>query len=86
MLQIKRAEVDEKEGKEFAKEIGAIFQFISTRTSSGIRSLFLEIGRKFLNSNKTESFSIFNQENNQKEQKLNKERRNKTFKNNCYIF
>ena len=79
-------EVEEKEGKEFAKEIGAIFQLTSPRESYGIEDLFLEIGRKFLNSNKAESVSSFNQENNQKEQKLNEDRRNKTFKNNCYIF
>ena len=81
-----RAEVFDEEGEEFAKEIGAIFELTSPRVSYGIEDLFLEIGRKFLNSNKTESDSSFNQENNQKEQKLNKDRRNKTFKNNCCIF
>ena len=41
-------EVEEKEGKEFAKEINAIFQKTSAKDSSGIEDLFAKIGKKFL--------------------------------------
>ena len=76
-------EVEEREGKEFAKEIGAIFQTTSPRESIGIEDLFYKIGRKILNPIETEGASSFNQENRPKEQKLKEERRKK---NNCYIF
>ena len=47
-------EVEENEGKSFAKEIGAIFQLTSPRDGSGINELFLKIGKRFLNPNSTE--------------------------------
>ena len=41
-------EVEENEGKEFAKEINAIFQKTSAKESTGIEDLFAKIGKKFL--------------------------------------
>ena len=48
-------EVEEKEGKELAKELGAIFQKTSAKESTGVDDLFVKIGKKFLNPNSTES-------------------------------
>ena len=48
-------EVEENEGKELAKELGAIFQKTSAKESTGVEDLFLKIGKKFINPNATES-------------------------------
>ena len=47
-------EVEENEGKELAKELGAIFQKTSAKESTGVEDLFLKIGKKFINPNATE--------------------------------
>ena len=44
-------EVEENEGKELAKELGAIFQKTSAKESTGVEDLFIKIGKKFLNPN-----------------------------------
>ena len=41
-------EVEEKEGKDLAKELGAIFQKTSAKEARGIEDLFIGIGKKFL--------------------------------------
>ncbi len=41
----------EDEGKNFAKSIGAIFQYTSAKNSSGIKELFNKIGEKIFNPN-----------------------------------
>ena len=48
-------EVTEKEGKEYAKEIGAIFKSTSAVTGIGISELFTIIGKKLYNPNFKES-------------------------------
>ncbi len=42
-------EIEEYEGKTFAKEINALFQTTSAKESTGIKKLFTKIGKKFLN-------------------------------------
>ena len=44
--------VDNKEGRNFAKKIGAIFQIISTISDIGVNDLFYNIGRTYLTGNK----------------------------------
>jgi hypothetical protein len=63
-------EVEENEGKELAKELGAIFQKTSAKESTGVEDLFLKIGKKFINPNSTESSNTPKIENRQKGQKL----------------
>ena len=41
-------EVEESEGKNLAKELGAIFQKTSAKESTGIEDLFIKIGKKFI--------------------------------------
>jgi Fe2+ transport system protein B len=48
-------EVEENEGKELAKDLGAIFQKTSAKESTGVEDLFIKIGKKFLNPNATTS-------------------------------
>ena len=50
-------EVEESEGKELAKSLGAIFQKTSAKESTGVEDLFLKIGKKFLNPNSSEGGS-----------------------------
>ena len=47
-------EVEENEGKDLAKELGAIFQKTSAKEASGVEDLFINIGKKFLNPESTE--------------------------------
>ena len=47
-------EVEENEGKELAKQLGAIFQKTSAKESTGVEDLFTKIGKKFLNPNSVE--------------------------------
>ena len=42
-------EVEENEGKNLAKELGAIFQKTSAKEATGVEDLFIKIGKKFLN-------------------------------------
>ena len=63
-------EVEEIEGKELAKELGAIFQKTSAKESTGVEDLFLKIGKKFINPNSAENSSAPKVENRQKGQKL----------------
>ena len=48
-------EVEENEGKEYAKEVNAIFQKTSAKESTGIEDLFIKIGKKILESPGEES-------------------------------
>lgn len=43
--------VDEKTGREFAKEIGAIFKSTSAKNQKGIEELFKEVRNKYLEPN-----------------------------------
>ena len=56
--------VTEKEAKEFANQIGAVFQLTSCKESIGIDELFEELGRKYLEKN---NLIGNDSENNQKE-------------------
>ena len=47
-------EVEESEGKELAKQLGAIFQKTSAKEASGVEDLFVNIVKKFLNPDSTE--------------------------------
>ena len=47
-------EVEENDGKELAKELGAIFQETSAKDATGVEDLFTKIGKKFINPNATE--------------------------------
>jgi Fe2+ transport system protein B len=58
-------EVEENEGKQLAKELGAIFQKTSAKESTGVEDLFLNIGKRFVNPNSKEGVSS-----NEKGQKL----------------
>ena len=49
-------EIDENDGKQYAKKIGAIFSCTSAKESIGIEYLFKEIGEKILNENKDKMF------------------------------
>lgn len=42
-------EVKDEEGRNFAKEINAIYQQTSAKESTGVDQLFKNIGKKFLN-------------------------------------
>ena len=66
-------EVEENEGKDLAKSLGAIFQKTSAKESTGVEDLFTKIGKKFLNPNSTEGGSSGNSkaDNNPRGQKLN---------------
>ena len=50
-------EVEENEGKQLAKELGAIFQKTSAKESTGVEDLFLNIGKRFVNPNSKEGGS-----------------------------
>ena len=63
-------EVEENEGKDLAKELGAIFQKTSAKESTGVEDLFVKIGKKFINPNLPESSNTPNVENKQKGTRL----------------
>ena len=42
-------EVEENEGIELGKELGAIFQKTSAKEAQGVDDLFIKIGKKFIN-------------------------------------
>ena len=44
-------QVEENEGKDLAKQLGAIFQKTSAKESTGVEDLFKKIGKKFINPN-----------------------------------
>ena len=50
-------EVEENEGKQLAKELGAIFQKTSAKESTGVEDLFLNIAKRFVNPNSKEGGS-----------------------------
>ena len=53
---IENSEVEEKEGKEWADELGAIFQKTSANDNTGIEELFNKIGEKLIElSNKSDN-------------------------------
>ena len=63
-------EVEENEGKDLAKQLGAIFQKTSAKESTGVEDLFKKIGKKFINPNSTVGGSNSKAENKPKGQKL----------------
>ena len=44
-------EVEEEEGVELGKELGAIFQKTSAKEATGVEELFYKIGKKLINPN-----------------------------------
>ena len=93
--------VSNKEGFEFAKEIGAIFQCTSTLTDSGIKTLFYNIGKTYLTGNMNFIYDSFEKEQEwykrKKEEEKSKNKKNpkgrmklgiekeKTFHKRCII-
>jgi hypothetical protein len=63
-------EVEESEGKELAKEIGAIFQRTSAKESTGVDDLFIKLGKKFINPTASGGSNVNKNENRNKGQKL----------------
>jgi hypothetical protein len=51
-------EVDESEGRNFAREINAVFKYTSAKNASGIEELFRTIGNKFLDPNYEDETTI----------------------------
>ena len=51
-------QIDESVGREFAKEIGAIFRYTSAKNSSGIDELFKAIGNKLIDPNYQEGGKV----------------------------
>ena len=46
-----KKQIENSEGEEFANSIGGIFQAISVKTTSGLNSLFENIGKRYFESN-----------------------------------
>ena len=82
-------EVGEYDGKDLAKEIGAIFLTISARKSIGIEELFLKIGEKYMNLKPTinlhvqKAENIFNNEQGKNENDNESVQENNEVKNNA---
>jgi GTPase SAR1 family protein len=74
--------VDDDEGKQFAKEINAIFQKTSAKESEGIDELFQKIGKKVIDPDKFESKQTENDNNNNKV-KLDKDTKSNKPKKGC---
>ena len=67
-------EVEEEEGKELAKELGAIFQKTSAKESTGVDDLFIKIAKKFINPNKEDTSNLTKEEKKQQGQKLKRDK------------
>jgi GTPase SAR1 family protein len=74
--------VDDDEGKQFAKEINAIFQKTSAKESEGIDELFQKIGKKVIDPDKFESKQTGNDNNNNKV-KIDKDTKSNKPKKGC---
>ena len=55
-------EVKEDEAREWAKEIGAVFELTSAQNNTGINDLFLNVGYKFLDPSFKPEIEIGNKE------------------------
>ena len=67
-------EVDEKEAKNLANELNAVFQKTSAKESHGVEDLFIKIGEKILNPNgvnNNDTQNIKNKTNNDNNRKDN---------------
>ena len=67
-------EVDEKEAKNLANELNAVFQKTSAKESHGVEDLFIKIGEKILNPNgvnNNDTQNIKNKTNNENNRKDN---------------
>ena len=67
-------EVDEKEAKNLANEMNAVFQKTSAKESHGVEDLFIKIGEKILNPNgvnNNDTQNIKNKTNNDNNRKDN---------------
>ena len=74
--------MDDDEGKQFAKEINAIFQKTSAKESEGIDELFQKIGKKVIDPDKFESKQTGNDNNNNKV-KIDKDTKSNKSKKGC---
>ena len=74
--------MDDDEGKQFAKEINAIFQKTSAKESEGIDELFQKIGKKVIDPDKFESKQTGNDNNNNKV-KIDKDTKSNKPKKGC---
>jgi tRNA U34 5-carboxymethylaminomethyl modifying GTPase MnmE/TrmE len=79
-------EVTDKEGKELAKEIGAIYAKTSAKQANGIDDLFNIIGKKFVNPEMEDDSNLTREEREKKmnERKINSlKQQNKQTKKGC---
>ena len=67
-------EITEEQGKQLAKELGAIFQKTSAKESTGVDDLFVKIGKKFINPNKEDTSNLTKEEKKQQGQKLKRDK------------
>ena len=51
-------EVEESDGRDFAKEINAVFKYTSAKNANGIEELFRIIGSKFIDPNYEDETSV----------------------------
>ncbi len=75
-------EVEENEGKNLARELGAIFQKTSAKESNGIEELFTKIGKKFLDPTGSEGTKN-NMKEDKKKIRLNKSKGEDKQKKGC---
>ena len=75
--------MDDDEGKQFAKEINAIFQKTSAKESEGIDELFQKIGKKVIDPDKFESKQTGNDNNNNNKVKIDKDTKSNKPKKGC---
>ena len=75
-------EVEENEGKNLARELGAIFQKTSAKESNGIEELFIKIGKKFLDPTGSEGTKN-NMKGDKKKIRLNKNKEEDKQKKGC---
>ncbi len=73
-------QVNDEEGKAFAREINGIFQCTSARTNLGITNLFENIGRKYFNPD-FDNNEVDNKQKQEYEQRKNEKKENKKIVN-----
>ena len=69
-------QVNDEDGKKFARQINGIFQPTSSKENTGIDQLFEKIGKKYFDPN-YDSYTIENQEKKEYEQKKNEKKQQK---------
>ena len=80
-----KEQVEDDEGQQLAKEIGAIFQRTSAKDSTGINELFVKLGKKILESSTKDRENTFEEVEKKKKKsiKLNNNSNNTKKKGCC---